>query len=288
MTQTNIWQCGDFHFAWGMRTLVMGIVNVTPDSFSDGGAFASSTSAIEHAYALFEQGADIIDIGGESTRPGAGAVSALDEMKRVLPVIEEIAGNGKLPVSIDTVHYETATAALNAGACVINDISGLQREPRFVDLAKDSGAGLVIMHIRGTPETMQSQTDYVDVVAEVHDFLQRQVETAIGAGVLSHQICIDPGIGFSKTAEQNLILVNQLAKIRVPGIPLLLGVSRKSFLGKITGENDPKSRFCSTIAANVLGIVRGADIIRVHDVRAARESADVTNAILQETLHISI
>lgn len=266
----------------------MGIVNVTPDSFSDGGEFASSTSAIEHAYALFEQGADIVDIGGESTRPGAMAVSVQDEMKRVLPVIEEIAGTGKLPVSIDTVHYETADAALNAGACVINDISGLQREPRFVDLAKDSHAGLVLMHMRGTPETMQSQTEYADVVGEVHDFLKKQVETAINAGVSSNQLCIDPGIGFSKTAEQNLSLVNRLQNIKLPDIPLLLGVSRKSFLGKITGETDPKSRFCSTIAANVLGIARGADIIRVHDVRAAREAADVADAILQESLHISI
>lgn len=264
----------------------MGIVNVTPDSFSDGGDFLSSSEAIEHAYSLFEQGADIVDIGGESTRPGAEHVSPQEEINRVIPVIQEIAGNGNLPVSIDTVHYETAASALDAGACVINDISGLQQEPRFAALARDANAGLILMHIRGTPQTMQTHTDYENIIADVRHFLDAQTHKAIQAGIHPSQLCTDPGIGFSKTVEQNLTLINRLNELHLPCIPMLLGVSRKSFLGKITGEPSPKARFSSTIAANVLGISKGADMIRVHDVRAAREAADVANAVLQESLHI--
>lgn len=260
----------------------MGVVNVTPDSFSDGGAHYAPHKAIDHAAALLEAGADVLDIGGESSRPGASPVPVEEEWKRVQPIAREFGSQRDVLLSIDTVKYEVAARALESGFSVINDISGLVREPRLANLAAESGAGLILMHMRGDPGTMQSQTHYNDLIGEIRAFLEKQTALAIEQGVGQRQIAWDPGIGFSKTAEQNLTLLKYQQQLNPEYRPLLAGVSRKSFLGKITG-NDVSERLISTAAAVAISAYQGAHIVRVHDVREMREVVDVAAAIQEET-----
>ena len=257
------------------RTLVMGVLNATPDSFSDGGMFTDVESAMSRGVAMAAEGADIIDIGGESTRPGAEAVSAAGEMERVIPVIKGLSGKISIPVSIDTSKAEVADAAMKAGAHIINDVSGLG-DPAMADVVRQTGAGLVIMHMKGTPRTMQDEPVYKDVVAEVGAFLRERVEAAVRAGIPAEHMVVDPGIGFGKTLEHNVELLRALDKISAMAQrPLLLGVSRKRFIGAITGR-EVHDRLAGSLAAAAFGIQRGARIIRVHDVK---ESCDIARMI---------
>lgn len=261
----------------------MGVVNVTPDSFSDGGQYFDPAKAIRQAERLLEQGADIIDVGGESSRPGADSVMVDEELRRVLPTIEELAGRQNAVVSVDTVKYEVAAEALDQGAAIINDISGLQREPRFAELASQSGAGLILMHMRGTPRDMQTLTDYEIIIGEIRSFFEAQIQSARLGGVLNNQICIDPGIGFSKTAQQNLTLIKRAPEWSIPGYPVLIAPSRKSFIGAITGADAP-NRDWGTAGAIAASILRGAHIVRVHNVEAMRDVINVVDAIQNESL----
>jgi len=256
----------------------MGVINVTPDSFSDGGLFFEPRQAISHASRLWEEGADILDVGGASSRPGAEPVPVAEEIRRVLPVVEELAGRSGCVVSVDTVSYEVAARCLDAGASIINDISGLQQDPRLARLAAEAKAGLILMHMRGDPRTMQSLTDYGDLEGEIHWFFERQVAYALAEGVQPDQIVLDPGIGFSKTAEQNLLILKHLDRIRLEGYPLLIGVSRKSFIGKITGA-EPRGRLMGTAGAVAASVLNGADCVRVHDVGLLRDTVAVADAI---------
>jgi dihydropteroate synthase len=277
------WVCANRTFDIGARTLVMGIVNVTPDSFSDGGLFFAPSQAIDQAYRLFEDGADIIDIGGESSRPGASPASVEEERKRVIPVIQELSGRARLPVSIDTVKYEIAQEALDAGAAIINDISGLQKEPRLADLAAEYRTGLVIMHMRGTPQTMQSLTSYDDLVLDIRSFFSQQIAMATRVGVQDEQIVLDPGIGFSKTAEQNLMILHRLSDFGVGPLPVMVGSSRKSMLGAITGKG-VKERVYATASAVAVSIANGAHIVRVHDVKEMVDVVRVADSIRHERI----
>ena len=277
------WTCRDRRLDWENRTLLMGILNVTPDSFSDAGQYFDPVSAIRHADRLFEAGADLVDVGGESSRPGAETVPVEEELRRVLPVVREVAGKGGRLLSIDTVKYEVAARALEAGAAVINDISGLQNDVRLASLAASAQAGLVIMHRRGNPKTMQSFIEYEDLISDLRRFFRRQVDRAKESGVRDSQIALDPGIGFSKTAEQNLTLIHRLREIRLENYPILLGVSRKAFIGKVTGA-EVENRLFGTAGAMAAGILSGANIVRVHDVREMREVAAVVDAIRRESV----
>ncbi|HOJ59277.1 MAG TPA: dihydropteroate synthase [bacterium] len=278
MEMTSYWRCRQTSLAWGHRTLLMGVINVTPDSFSDGGLFFEPRQAISHASRLWEEGADILDVGGASSRPGAEPVPVAEEIRRVLPVVEELAGRSGCVVSVDTVSYEVAARCLDAGASIINDISGLQQDPRLARLAAEAKAGLILMHMRGDPRTMQSLTDYGDLEGEIHWFFERQVAYALAEGVQPDQIVLDPGIGFSKTAEQNLLILKHLDRIRLEGYPLLIGVSRKSFIGKITGA-EPRGRLMGTAGAVAASVLNGADCVRVHDVGLLRDTVAVADAI---------
>ncbi len=260
-------------------TVLMGIVNVTPDSFSDGGSFLDPDQAVAHARTLVESGAHLVDVGGESTRPGAEPVPEPEELRRVIPVVRELAASG-VRVSIDTRKPKVAEAALEAGAVVINDVSGLA-DPAMRRLAAESGAGVVVMHMKGDPRTMQSQAVYTDVVAEVADFLRRRAEEAVADGVHPEAVCVDPGIGFGKTPEHNLRLLRDLPAIVELGYPVLVGTSRKSFLGVITGKENPADRDLATAVTVALAVERGAHAVRVHDVAAAREAAAVAAAIVR-------
>ena len=257
------------------RTLICGILNVTPDSFSDGGKWASTESAVAQALALQEQGADMLDIGGESSRPGSEPVSLEDEKSRVLPVLEALAGRLHIPVSVDTCKPELAVLALAAGADLINDITGF-RDPAMVAAAAATGAGAIVMHMQGEPRSMQAAPYYTDVVAEVKAFLAGRAAELARAGV--KDILLDPGIGFGKTLEHNLALISRLGEIRALGYPVFLGVSRKKFIGALAGGG-PEDRLSGTIAACVAGAANGADIIRVHDVQECRRAMLVADAV---------
>jgi len=265
----------------GRRTLIMGVVNVTPDSFSDGGRFLERERAVQRALALLDQGADILDIGGESTRPGARAVQLEEELERVLPVIRDIRRQRpEALVSIDTYKAPVARAALEAGAVMINDVTALGGDPEMAALAAESGAALVLMHMKGTPRTMQENPTYQDVVAEVRDFLGRRLERALAAGVEAERVMLDPGIGFGKTLEHNLLLIRHLESLRGLGRPILLGASRKAFIGLLTGR-PVEERLWGTIGAHVAGAALGADMVRVHDVGPVREALMVSDAIMR-------
>jgi dihydropteroate synthase len=264
-----------------MRTPVsrlMGIVNVTPDSFSDGGLFLDPERAIEHGRRLVGEGADLLDVGGESTRPGAGAVSAAEELDRVLPVLEGLRG-APAPISIDTSKVAVAEAALDAGAEIVNDVTALRSEPQLGALCAERGCGLVLMHMQGTPRTMQKHPTYDDVVEDVKAFLAERIEFATAKGVAEERIWIDPGIGFGKTVEHNLELLWRLGELGELGRPIVIGASRKSFLGKLTGR-EVHERLGGTIASNVLALLGGAAVFRVHDVAELRQALDVAEAIL--------
>lgn len=254
----------------------MGIVNVTPDSFSDGGRHASTAAAIAHALQLIADGADMLDIGGESTRPGAAKVSEQEELDRVLPVIEGLRGIA-VPISIDTYKPEVMRAALAAGACMVNDINALQYAAAL-DVVANSDAAVCLMHKQGTPQTMQQRPDYLDVVAEVSTFLRERIAAAEAAGVARSRIVVDPGFGFGKTLAHNLDLLRELKAFSALGVPILAGLSRKSMLGAITGR-DVGERVAASVAAALLAVQRGAAIVRVHDVRETVDALKILNAL---------
>jgi dihydropteroate synthase len=255
---------------------IMGIVNVTPDSFSDGGRFLDREAAVAHGRRLLAEGADVLDVGGESTRPGAAAVAASEEIDRVVPVIAALAGEAR-PVSVDTSKAEVAAAALDAGATIVNDVTALG-DPDMAALCAERGAELILMHMQGTPRTMQEDPTYDDVVDDVRAFLAERIDRAVAGGVDPERIWIDPGIGFGKTVEHNLELIRRLAELRDLERPILLGASRKSFIGRLTGR-DVDDRLGGSIAAAVLGLLAGADGLRVHDVAATRDAVTVATAI---------
>jgi dihydropteroate synthase len=257
----------------------MGVLNVTPDSFSDGGKFVDVERAVAHARWMAKAWADIIDVGGESTRPGATPVSTDEELRRVIPVIERLAdgapGGRALPVSVDTTKAAVAERALAAGARVVNDISALRFDARMVDVVRDAGAGVVLMHMQGTPQTMQESPDYDDVVREVLSFLTERIAFAEAHGVARSQIAVDPGIGFGKTVEHNLELLRRLTEFRELGCPVLIGASRKSFIGKLL-DREPGERLWGSVGVAAWAVAQGANIVRVHDVA---ETVDVVRMI---------
>ncbi|HTN43746.1 MAG TPA: dihydropteroate synthase [Nitrospiria bacterium] len=251
----------------GPRTLLMGILNVTPDSFSDGGLFLKADEAIRRAEVLAEEGADLIDIGGESSRPGADSVPVEEEIRRVVPVIESLAKRLRIPISIDTMKAEVARRALAAGARIVNDISALRFDPEMGPLVAREGVPVVLMHMQGTPKTMQAHPMYTDVILEIRDFFETRVQWAERSGISRDRIVLDPGIGFGKTTEHNLEILSRLAEFGTIGRPLLIGPSRKSFIGQALGL-PVAERLEGTAAAVAVGVLNGASIIRVHDVRA--------------------
>ncbi|WP_136513044.1 dihydropteroate synthase [Geomonas edaphica] len=261
------------------RPQIMGILNMTPDSFSDGGRFFSVERAVERAREMEREGADIIDIGGESTRPDAPAVSLQEELDRVLPVIEGLKGNISVPISIDTYKAGVAKAACAAGAEIVNDVTGLMFDPEMAAVVAESDAGVVVMHTRGMPDTMQKDTNYDDLITDVKDYLTGSIELARRAGVPAGRIVVDPGLGFGKSVQGNLELIKRLEEFRPLGCPILVGPSRKSFIGAVTGR-DGGERIFGTAAAVVMSIVHGAAIIRVHDVAAMRDVAVMTRALM--------
>lgn len=259
----------------------MGIVNVTPDSFSDGGRWLDESQAVAHGMHLLAEGADILDIGGESTRPGAEPVSLEEELRRTLPVIRGLRAQSDTLISIDTFKASVAEAALEAGADIINDISGLLRDPRMIDVARASDCGIVVMHMKGEPRTMQANPRYADVVREVQDFFTERLRTLEDAGIDPRRIALDPGIGFGKSLEHNLALLRALPEFQALGRPLLLGVSRKTMIGKLLGDLDMAQRDWPTVALTSWLREQGARILRVHDVKPNVEALRMTEAILR-------
>lgn len=259
--------------------VLMGILNITPDSFSDGGRFLGADAAVAHVERMRDEGADIVDVGGESTRPGAASVRVEEELRRVIPVIEAAARRFDVPLSIDTTKSAVAKAALDVGAEIVNDISGLRYEPGLAQLAAEAGAGLVLMHIRGRPRTMQVDIHYDDLLGEIVAELGESVERARAAGCRREQLVVDPGIGFGKTAEHNLEILDRLDRIAALDLPVVVGPSRKSFIGRTLGL-DVEERIEGTIAACVVAFLRGARIFRVHDVKGVRRALDMTQAIV--------
>ncbi len=276
------WKLARRSLGYGGRTLVMGVLNVTPDSFSDGGKFFSLDRAVDHAEQMISEGADIIDVGGESTRPGSEFVSEDEELRRVIPVIEKLAPGSSVPISIDTTKPTVARAACEAGAEIINDISGLRFDPALAAVAKSTQAGLVLMHSRGTPKDMQQRPFPEDVFADVVEGLHRSVSIAEQFGVPRESIAVDPGIGFGKSVEQNLEIIRRLRNLsdQFPGLPIVIGTSRKSFLGKLLNGAPSDERLYGTIATVVGSVLNGAHIVRVHDVKAAVEAVKIADAIV--------
>ncbi len=261
------------------RTHIMGVVNVTPDSFSDGGKFFDHEVAVKHALSLVDDGADIIDVGGESTRPNSEPVSSEEEWRRVEPIIKALACETDIPISIDTMKPDVAWKAIEAGAIMVNDVSGLRDEEMVKLIAKEHVA-VTIMHMLGTPKTMQQDPVYTDVVNEVKDYLKKQMDKAMKAGVIQESIVIDPGIGFGKTVQHNLTLINHVESLMELGRPVMIGASRKSFIGKITSA-EVDDRLEGSLSAAVLAAVRGARIVRVHDVKQTLRALKVAEAILK-------
>jgi dihydropteroate synthase len=270
-----MFHCGKFQFDLSCP-IVMGIVNVTPDSFSDGGRYTSTAAAIAHAHQLIQDGADILDIGGESTRPGAASVSEQQELERVLPVIEGLRGIS-IPISIDTYKPEVMRAALAAGASMVNDVNALQSEGAL-EVVAQSAAAVCLMHKQGDPQNMQQQPHYQDVIAEVSSFLRERIATAESVGIARERIVADPGFGFGKTLAHNLDLLRGLEAFRALGVPVLAGLSRKSMLGAITGR-DVGDRVAASVVAALLAVQRGAAIVRVHDVRETVDALKIWNAV---------
>ena len=276
----GIWRIGGRDIDTSTRGLVMGIVNVTPDSFSDGGRFLDTDSAIDCGVRLAAEGADILDIGGESTRPGALPVDAGEEMRRVLPVIRALRHQTTALISIDTMKASVARAAVEAGAHIINDVTGLFGDPDMLRVAAGCDAGLVVMHMKGTPRTMQQHPEYHDVVAEVREFFSARLSALEDAGIDLQRVALDPGFGFGKTLEHNLTLMRALPTLRVRERPLLIGVSSKSMLGRIIGSDKMEDRDWPTVALTSYAREHGAAIVRVHDARPNAEAMRMTEAIL--------
>jgi dihydropteroate synthase len=275
--------CGGKLLDLGSRTHIMGILNVTPDSFSDGGHYTDAAQALLHARAMTADGADIIDIGGESTRPGAAPVSEEEELRRIIPIIERLSSELTVPISVDTYKSSVAKKAIKAGAGIVNDISGLRFSPDMADVVADSDAAVVIMHIKGTPRDMQQNPVYDDVIGEIMAYFEEGIRIAVKAGVDHDKIFIDPGIGFGKTLEHNLSLLDRLDEFRALGKPIVLGTSRKKFIGTILDIPAPEQRVDGTAATVALGIERGARVVRVHDVARMVKVAKMTDAILRKT-----
>lgn len=269
-------------FEWGQRTYLMGILNVTPDSFSDGGEFNTTSAALVQAQALVAAGADIIDVGGQSTRPGAKQITLAEELDRVLSVLQVLRPEISIPISVDTTRAAVAKASVEAGADIINDISGGTFDSEMLPTVAELGVPIILMHIRGTPQTMQQQTDYQDLLGEIYSFLDRQIGVATGAGIDRDKIIIDPGIGFAKNYEQNLEIFRRLRSLLALNCPILVGASRKSFIGRILNQPDPKARVWGTAAACCAAIFNGADILRVHDVQEMRDVSLVADALLRK------
>jgi len=263
------------------RTHVMGILNVTPDSFSDGGLYAHTDKALAHAREMAAAGADILDIGGESTRPGARPLPEEEELHRIIPVIERLSAELTLPISVDTYKAKVAKKAFEAGASIVNDISGLRFSPDMARVAADFGAVVIIMHIKGTPRDMQQAPVYSDVVGEVLSYLDEGIDIAVKAGVDREKVLIDPGIGFGKTLEHNLAILGRLDEFRGLGRPIVLGTSRKKFIGAVLDISVPEQRVDGTAATVALGIERGASVVRVHDVKRMAQVARMTDAIVR-------
>jgi dihydropteroate synthase len=278
---THLWKLARRSLSYGERTLVMGILNVTPDSFSDGGQFFSLDRAVAHAEQMIAEGADLIDVGGESTRPSSEFVSEQQEIDRVIPVIKRLSSNASIPISIDTTKSSVARAALQAGAEIVNDISGLRFDAAIADEVARTGAGLVLMHSRGTPKDMQQLPPVADIMTEVIHGLRESIRVANQHGVAIENIAIDPGIGFGKTVEQNLELIAKLDQIvsAFEGFPIMIGTSRKSFLGKLLGGAPADQRLSGSLATVVASVLNGAHIVRVHDVLAAVQACQLADAI---------
>nr|MBU1328233.1 dihydropteroate synthase [Candidatus Omnitrophota bacterium] len=265
-------------FKFGSRTYIMGILNVTPDSFSGDGIYQDVDRAVRIAEGMVEDGADIIDIGGESTRPGAEPVAIEEEIKRTIPVIRRLSKRISVPISIDTAKAEVARLALENGASIINDITGLESDSEIIDVAREFNARVVLMHIKGTPQTMQHSPNYRNVVQEIKERLKVIIEKSITRGIKKENIIIDPGIGFGKTLEHNLQILNRLSEFKEFKLPVLIGTSRKSFIGKLTGAEPDKRQF-GTAASVAIAIKNGADIVRVHDVKEMKQVVIIADAI---------
>lgn len=278
--KTLLWKCRQHVLEIGPRPLIMGILNVTPDSFSDGGRFFNLQAAVDRGLQMIQEGADIIDVGGESTRPGAAAVSAEEELARVIPVIQALSKAPGAILSIDTIKAGVAQRAVEAGARIINDVSALTNDPDMPRVAKESGAGVILMHMQGTPRTMQKDPHYADVVADVRDYLRARVEVLTTGGVALDAIAVDPGIGFGKTLEHNVRLLANLKALTTMGRPVVVGLSRKSFLGALTGC-EVNERLAPSLAGLVFCILNGAHILRVHDVKESRQAMTVAMTLAE-------
>jgi dihydropteroate synthase len=270
-------------FQWGQRTYLMGVLNVTPDSFSDGGEFNTTTTALKQAQEMVASGADIIDLGGQSTRPGAPQITLAEELDRLLPILQALRKEISVPISVDTTRSAVAKACVEMGADMINDISGGTFDPEMLPTVASLDVPIILMHIRGNPQTMQKLTDYQDLMTEISGFLASQLEAAVAAGIDSHKIIIDPGIGFAKNYEQNLEIFRRLPELHQLNCPILVGPSRKSFIGHILNQPNPKGRVWGTAAACCAAIFNGADILRIHDVQEMRDVCLVADAIFRQT-----
>jgi dihydropteroate synthase len=274
----------NFSLDFSKKTYIMGILNITPDSFSDGGLFFDKSVAIQRALQMVEDGADIIDIGGESTRPGSETVPVEEELRRTVPVIAAIAKEITIPISIDTYKAEVAQRALDAGASIVNDISGLRFDPEMTKVVSEYKVPVVVMHIKGKPKDMQINPVYEALIPEIMDYLRGSIRFALDAGIQDDMIVIDPGIGFGKTFEQNLTIIHNLQEFTSLEKPVLIGASRKAFIGKILGDESPGQRVEGTAAAVAISILKGANIVRVHDVKEMVKVAKVADAIKREKI----
>ncbi|PYL68078.1 MAG: dihydropteroate synthase [Verrucomicrobia bacterium] len=279
----RLWKIGDRLFDLSRQGLIMGVLNVTPDSFSDGGNFFDLKNAVEHGLRMAAEGAHIVDVGGESTRPGAEAVTVEEELRRVIPVIEELRRGSEAMISIDTSKAEVARAAIRAGASIVNDVTGGRGDGEMMPLIAETKSAFIIMHMQGTPQTMQIAPQYTNVVSEISDFFRQQQARALVYNIDTMAIAFDPGIGFGKTLEHNLELLAQLERLRVCDRPIVIGVSRKSFLGKLINSAQISDRLAPAVALTSLLRARGADVLRVHDVKENAHALKITEAILQRT-----
>lgn len=283
MQRTLIQKTNKFisNLSLSQKTHIMGILNRSPDSFYDGGRFLEKRAAVSQVYKMVDEGADIIDIGGQSTRPGSNPVSQEEEIERVTPIIEEVANNINVPISIDTYKSVVAREAIKKGASIINDITGLKGDPEMAGVIAEYNAGVVLMHIKGTPKNMQDNPQYENLIEEIIEYLRDSIKIGTDAGISPDKMIIDPGIGFGKTPEHNLSIIKRLGEFKVLDKPILIGVSRKSFIGTVLNAN-LDGRLFGTAAACAISIANGANIIRVHDVKEMKEIARMTDAILRE------
>jgi dihydropteroate synthase len=279
---------GNKRFVLGKKTLLMGVLNVTPDSFSDGGKFFSVESAVEYAIQMEKDGADIVDVGGESTRPGAEPISMNEEMNRVLPVIEQLVGTIDIPISVDTHKSEIAQKALDTGASMVNDISALRDDKNLAGVVAEYNVPICLMHMKGNPRNMQTNPIYTNVIREIYDFLKERTEYALSCGIKKGNIIIDPGIGFGKRTgkgiEDNCEILKHLSKLRDLGFPILVGASRKTFIGNVCRKSKPlpvSERLEGSLAAACLAVINGADIVRVHDVKETRRCVDLVDCVVR-------